>query len=304
MKAILIFLKGLLSFWSLALVILLMGATLFLAAGSHFPLSFSSIQARMYVLDTLEGQVSADLSFMQLHEARAIFAYSYNLPPEEHLKKATQASENIHSQLSELAESGGLDADPELYASDISIPLSGFTTALDTHQKLFDQVLAAIEAGNDDETYAALDELESQSVDLNDALKTLIVSVEQDRLAAFAAFPAEANEGILYNSIGIAVCLLLALIGYRVIASMVHPLRQVRNILTSIAGDQYRASSYRDLLAQGGPGGNLARMLDQLAQQEQAHNAGSKQEIERLRQELYESRRRRLKLYREPEQAE
>jgi hypothetical protein len=37
--------------------------------------------------------------------------------------------------------------------------------------------------------------------------------------------------------------------------------------------------------------------LDQLARSEQDRTAGTKQETERLRQELYESRRRRLKVF-------
>lgn len=304
MKAIWIYLKGFLSFWTLALIVTLMGATLFLTAAYHFPSSFTAVLARMHVLNVLEGQVSSDLSSMQLHQARAIFAHSYLLPAEEHLEKAKQAHESIRQQLTELTNDDLFTENPELYISDTSQQLNDFSAALDTHQKLFDQTLAFIDARNDKEAFAALDELETQSVELNDALTTLIVAVEQDRQAALAAFPVEANQGILLNSIGLVICIVLALIGYRVIASTVQPLRHLRNIMTSIGGDQYRASSYRDLLAHGGTAGNLARMLDQLAQEEQARNAGAKQEIERLRQELYESRRRRLKLYHDPEKME
>lgn len=304
MKTISIYLKGLFSFWALALVIILMGVTLFLTATNHFPSSFTAVITRINVLNVLEGQLSSDLSSMQLHQARALFAYSYSLPPEEHLEKAKQASESVRNQLAELTNDGSFNEDAELYSSDVSSQLNDFIAALDTRQELFDKALTAIQEGNDEETFPALDELETQSVELNDALTTLIVSVEQDRLAALAAFPIEANVGILINSVGLVICLILALIGYRVIASTVQPLRHLRNIMTSIGGDQYRAANYSGLLKHGGPGGNLARLLDQLAQEEQAHNAGAKQEIERLRQELYESRRRRLKLYHDPEQSE
>lgn len=304
MKTISIYLKGLFSFWTLALVVILMGITLFLTATNHFPNSFTAIQSRMHVLNVLEGQLSSDLSSMQLHQARALFAYSYDLPAEEHLEKAKQASESVRKQLAELTDNGFFKENANLYASDISHQLNDFIAALNTRQELFDSAVAVIQKENADETSTALDDLETQSVDLNDALTTLIVSVEQDRQAALAAFPAEANRGILINSISLVICLILALIGYRVIASTVQPLRHLRNILTSIGGDQYHAASYRDLMAQGGPGGNLARMLDKLAQEEQTRNAGAKQEIERLRQELYESRRKRLKLYHDPEQME
>jgi hypothetical protein len=86
-------------------------------------------------------------------------------------------------------------------------------------------------------------------------------------------------------------------LGYQVIATTVHPLRNLRNMITAIGGDKYRPEMQGTLLKSRGPAGNLARALDQLAKSEQERTAGIKDETERLRQELYESHRRRLKVF-------
>jgi hypothetical protein len=94
--------------------------------------------------------------------------------------------------------------------------------------------------------------------------------------------------------------LLFALLGYQAIASAVRPLSHLRNTITTIGGDVYRTSK---TLA-GGAAGGLAKALEELARAEQVRNQNAKQEVEDLRQALYESRRRRLKIYQPGRKAE
>jgi hypothetical protein len=90
----------------------------------------------------------------------------------------------------------------------------------------------------------------------------------------------------------------LALAGYLVISQHTHPLIALRSAVIAIAGGQYRPELLGTALKTRGSLGTLARALDALHTSLQQHGASKRAEIERLRRELYESRRSRLKLTR------
>jgi hypothetical protein len=166
------------------------------------------------------------------------------------------------------------------------------------HRETFEQMVRAYEDENTEEGQALLLQLQEESQSLNSSLQALIRYAERGRLDAVGEFPQDANSGILIATASLTLLLLLALVGYIYVAAATRPLNRLSNAITAIGGDQYRPELLGNILKQAGPAGNLARALDRLAQDQQGQNAGLKIEIERLRQELYQSRRSRLKLFR------
>lgn len=298
MKTILVYFKAFVSLIPLGFLFFLMASAMLLAVASQFSDPFNGALERMKVLNRLEGEISAQLGEMQLQEASLAFAREYELPEKDYQNRASQAREHIRTQITELQES----YDPELeYASDIRELLQAFVEILDEHEQIFDDTMQAIAEKDAENAYIAMLELEDHNQVLTAALREIIIVVEQDRQTALADFPKDTNQGVLYTSVAMAVCLLLSMVGYSLISLAVRPLRHLGNMMNAIAGDHYRRQSHQREIEQGGLAGALARKLDQLAQDEQTRSAGSKQEIERLRLELYESRKQRLKLYHDDE---
>jgi hypothetical protein len=303
MRKITTYFKALFSLGPLGLVILLLAITILFAARSQTSEPFDAALERMDILDTLENKVTFNLNEMQLQEVREMFAVDYELSEEDSAQKALDADTEISQELSTLEEDGRFGSEFP-YATDITSELQDFNDTRAAHQKIFKDAISAFESGNEDNAVSTMDQFEENKQTLDSQLRALIISVEHDRLSALKDFPDDADVGVLYAAIGLALCLILALFGYQVITSTVRPLRYLRNTITAIGGDQYRPETQIDLLKRGDAAGNLARALDQLATGEQTRNEGIKQEVERLRQELYESRRRRLKVFHTTEKPE
>lgn len=303
MKTISTYVKAFFSLGLLGLVMFLLFITILFAAFSQTSDPFDAAVERMDLLATLEGKVTLNLLEMQLQELHEMFIFSYELSTSDNTQKAHDANTEISQELTTLEEDGRFSSELP-YTTDITSKLQDFNNTRAAHQEIFNRVIPALKSGNEAEAVSAMQQFEESQQTLDLQLRSLILAAEHDRLAALREFPSDIDASVSMAAIGLALCLILALFGYQIIATTVQPLRYLRNVITAIGGDQYHPEMQKDLLKKSNSAGDLARALDQLARGEQARNEGRKQEIERLRQELYESRRQRLKVFHTTEESE
>jgi hypothetical protein len=292
MKPISTYIRAFFSLGALGMVIALLALAMLFATLSQESIPFDAAIERMTTLQALQAQIGLDLAEMQVRQVQEIFTLTYGMESSGAFGLAQQADERISQTLAELEEYDSFYEDEDAYISDLSEELANFEESLALNRQIFEFIVSEFDEMDDEEWSDALIELEENQEILNWQLSTLTIVVEQDRQRALADFPDDADTNILIIVTGLAFTLLLALTGYQIIAVTVHPLRHLRNTITTIGGDVYRPGSNLPK----GTAGRLAKTLDELAQAEQIRNQKAKHEIEDLRQELYESRRRRLKI--------
>lgn len=295
MKIIRAFLKAAFYPSLLGLVMFLMAVAIFFTSLMQVSAPFNAAQERTLVLNTLQDKVAYALTNMQIQEAYEIYVLLYGYEEDEFIQYAESANAAIDQEFASLAAQGHTGSNFP-YSTDLTKKLQIFNDTRAAHRKTFNDVVFTIKSGGADAALV-MSQLEKDNQALNSQLSDLIISVEQDRLAALQDFPENVNRAVTFAVIGLALCLILALLGYQVIATTVRPLRSLRNVITAIGGDRYRPEMQGTLLKNRGPVGNLARALDKLARAEQERTAGIKEETEKLQQGLYESRRRRLKIF-------
>ena len=299
MKTIGTYIRAFFSLGWLGLIIGLLALVTLFAAFSQTSDPFDAAMERMFVLSELESSVALDLAEMQIQESREIFTLSYGLDSSDAAEKAQQADERISLTLAELEEDESFYGD-DAYISDLSEDMTAFDEFRIAHRENFEYMVNFADDMTDEDLFDAFYTLEEDNEILTYMLRAIIIGVEQDRLRALGDFPDDANASILIIALALAATLLFALLGYQAIASAVRPLSHLRNTITTIGGDVHRSSQ---TLA-GGAAGGLAKALEELARAEQVRNQNAKQEVEDLRQALYESRRRRLKIYQPGRKAE
>jgi len=288
MNKIMTYIRAFFSLGWLGLIIGLMALAMLVAAFSQSSDPFDAAIERMFVLGELESSVALDLAEKQVQESLEFFSLTYGLPSSGAAEKALQAEERISETLAWLEAQESFRGDDEFYISDLASEVDEFNQARATHRDDFEYVVEFSDELEYEDVYA----LEENNESLTFMLRTIVISIEQDRQRALSDFPEDANASLLIVVISLAATLFLALLGYQAIALAVRPLSHLRNTITSIGGDAHRPGQP---LA-GGVAANLARALEELALAEQSLNQAAKQEIEDLRQALYESRRRRLKI--------
>lgn len=293
MNKIMTYIRAFFSLGWLGLIIGLMALAILFAAFSQSSDPFDAAIERMSVLGELESSVALDLAEKQVQESLEFFSLAYGLPSSGAAEKAIQADERISETLARLENEGSFLGDEEFYTSALTSEVNEFNQFRAAHREDFEYVVDSIDELDDEDIYDALYSLEESNESLTFMLRSIIIGVEQDRQQALGDFPEDANASLLIIVLALAATLFLALLGYQAIAVAVRPLSHLRNTITSIGGDLYRPGQS---LA-GGVAGSLPRALEELAQSEQSRNQAAKQEIEDLRQALYESRRRRLKIH-------
>jgi hypothetical protein len=284
------------------MILFLLACSMAVAAFSQGSGPFDAALERTDLLDSLEGPVQLGLAEMQLQEAQYIFSQAYGLPERNALNRISDAEEFISTELDQLEQEGRISGAGYEFAGDLSPGVADFETLRADHRDLFDEVLFAIEDGDDEYVFDMLDELELDNLALNDSLRSLVLEVEHDRLAALEAFPDALSASILGVVLAMLATLVLALLGYWVIADMVSPLRHIDDMMMSIRGDLYKKGNFDHLQKAAGSAGRLARALDQLAEVEHRRTEAARAQITAVREELYQSRRRRLKLFGTPGQ--
>lgn len=299
MKTIGTYIRAFFSLGWLGLIIGLLALATLFAAFSQTSDPFDAAMERMYVLSELESSVALDLVEMQVQESQEIFTLSYGLDSSGAVEKARQADERISQTLAWLEEDESFYGD-DAYISDLSEDVAAFDEFRAVHREDFVYMVNFAQEMTDEDLFDAFYTFEEDNEILTYMLRAIVIGVEQDRLDALGDFPDNANASILIIALALAATLLFALLGYQAIASAVRPLSHLRNTITTIGGDVYRTSES----VTGGAAGSLAKALEELARAEQARNQNAKQEVEDLRQALYESRRRRLKIYQPGRKAE
>lgn len=292
--------KAVLSLGWLGLVILLMAGAIFWSVSSQFSMPFDAVQERMGVLNTLEYDIQQNLDHMKQAEAQQIFVLQYELDDKtDYVAQAEASNTAIDTLLKDLTDNEHFIASEDEFKSDVSESPQAFKDARVAHRQTFNDTVKAYRAGDTQTGGNLVETLQDENDTLDYDLRQMVGDVERDRKNAYRAFPEDINQSIYIATGGLIATLLLALVGYQLISSAVRPLKSLRNTITAMEGDQYRSEMQADLLKKGGPAGELARALDKLAQGIQQQDAGLKTEVERLRQALYESRRRRLKVFHE-----
>jgi hypothetical protein len=302
MKIISTFFKSIFSLRSIGLVMVLMAGIILVATFSQASGMFFTAINHMDMLDILENQASYELGAMQLNEAYQTFYFEYVYEQDteiddSYIQNALESNTNIDSLLATLDNLSKWNLLPE-NAEIFSQQIGQFNDLRSTHRVTFDQMVTAYQAGDYELAQQSISQIQQENEVLNQILKDMIVMLEQDRSSNLAEFPGAVNADITRIAVGFSLTLLLALLGYQLIAATTRPLHSLINAITAIGGNQYRSELLGNLKKSSSPAGKLALALDQLATAVQQHSAGLQNKIEQQRSELYESRRRRLKIAR------
>jgi hypothetical protein len=289
MKIITVFFRAMNSLGWLGLIMLLMAGVMIYSLFGQPVSAFGDNLAGMDALDTLDSDVTFKLNDMQLDEAYKVFELEYSKPqPMDYAVEAEKNYSQITQSLNEMV------ANDDFTAEDIK----PFLDDLSAHREKFKTWVSDYQANQMDDARGLLDELQLDNAILKDDLRQLVMQVEQERLASQKEFSLQINAKIRVVVVGLSTILLLGLIGYQIIAGKIRPLGMLTNAITSIGGDQYRPELLGYLTKQGDRAGKLARALDGLATSLDERDSGWKKQIEKLKQELYESRHKRLKITR------
>lgn len=270
-----------------------------IALGSYTALSnldsFEVTWERIDALAALEDGVSVHLRDMQLNELYFAYALANETPLDETLDEVAYHAGEIDQILDDLVADGHFAEELGYYPEDIDL-LGEFRALLDQHRQSFDEVVQSYESGDVDAAFDGLFWLDEENYELQWRLDELVSNLDTDRLDAALLFPEDIAFALGGASIALVALLLLALAGYRAISTLTQPAADLTNAVIAIGGDRYRPELLGDLLKKGGPAGRFARALDAFARAIDERDASLKTEIAGLREQLYESRRRRLKI--------
>jgi|GEM_PF-1922077 len=298
MKHILAFIKAHLGLGWLGVVLLLMAAIVVVAGFFQLNSSFDNAVQRLNALTLLENDVQEELDWIKLYEAYYIFSVLYDEEVnQEYLAGVQEAHTDMDASLQELRASyftSDTDYSPESLQM-----LDGFDNLRKAHQATFQAIVDAAAQGAAplavrDQYVAAKAEYDA----MDNQLSALVQTLEEERLQEQQKLPGEVMDAIFVFSAGILLVILLGLWGYRLLFRYTEPLPVLRNAILAISGDRYRPELLAGLLKKPGPAGEAARSLHGLALHRQTHEQAEKDEIERLRQALFESRRKRLRISR------
>jgi len=290
-------LRALFSMGLLGWVFMFMALAIFVGSFAAIAnlISFETTWQRIDALDALEGDISMHVREVQLNELFFAYALDYETALSDELDAAAYHADEIDRLLDELEAEGHFTADLDYYEEDIAL-YEEVRALLDQHRESFAGVVESHAAGDVEGAVAGTLALQEEHEELQWTLHELIASLDADRLDAAQTFPEDIAFALQGVSAATVAMLLLALVGYRVIAQMTRPVVDLTNAVIAIGGDRYRPEVLGRLLKRGGPVGRLARALDAFARAIEERDVTRKAAIGNLREELYQSRRRRLKI--------
>ncbi len=284
--------RSILSLSLLGLILLLMAGAVFLGASAALRTfaSFEQVWKNIDALAALEDRASFHLGEMQGQELAYAFANEYETEPGDEPQRAARHLAETSRILDELAAQGHFAAQ--------TATLETFRALLDGHRATFEKVVTDYASGDQASAQTGMELAEEQVAGLQDLLAELVAGVDAGRAEAAQALSQEITLAIQMISAAVVATMLLALLAYRAASRLTEPLFDLTNAVIAAGGDQYRPELTAEVIRQGGQAGRFARALDAFASTIERRHAGEKQEIARLRQELYESRRRRMKIAR------
>lgn len=299
MKNFITLIRSLFSIGFLGLIFLFMALALFIGAGSavinfdSFDITFQRIEA----LSALEDQVSNHLRSMELNEVYYAFAMEYGYDVTDELEQVADHAAQMNQSIDDLMNNGHFsDELSYTYTDDYTQTINEFRDALEQHKLTFQKVVEAYEAEDYENARIILQESANENANLQAILRSIINTVDSERMTAAQEFPSDITIAIQGISIALITILLLALWGYRGIALLAQPVINLTNAVIATGGDKYRSELTDTERKLRNPAGQMARALDSFAKTIEKRDAAQKQEINDLREELYESRRSRLKI--------
>jgi hypothetical protein len=298
MKQISIFFKSALGLGFTGLVMVAMAIIIGVNASIALNLVFASFydaNDRLEVLVVLEDDVRDNLQTIQLNQAYYAFSQVYGTESTDTLLTIEENFTLIDENINMLLDAGYFD--PDWYDPASMALLQDFRQNLEAHRQHFNSAVTAFsESGVEDEN-AVFFEISDQASAVSDDLDALIRSLEEERQGFLLQTPGEISDAMWTFSGSLLLVLVLGLAAYRSIAGYLDPVLKLRNAVNAIKGDRYNPEMLDSLARKGGSVGDAAKSINDLAiHMEEAGQAG-KQEVEDLRQAVYESRRRRLRIY-------
>ncbi len=300
MKRLTDLISGLRSLGAFGLVFLLMaGVIAFAAAAAFFNFNaFTTITSHVNALRYFQDDIGYDLGQAQIDEVNLQFYVEQEQDIGELYGEITASYDSIQESLVQLGSEEDFSAESADFSPQSFAARQDFEQKLANHRQALEAWKALYDQGEADAAYAQFPDLRAGAEALAQSLADLVITLEKGRADAIQALPSDVTLAVWGVSLSLVALLLLALWGYHLISSLTQPLLALTNTVMSIGGDQYRKELLQNLDRRGDMTGALAKALDGLAQSHQRSTAGLKQENESLRQQLYTSRRKRLRLFR------
>lgn len=301
MKRITDFISGLRSLGVFGLIFFLMALALAVGAFAalfNFINEFDTVTAHIEALRVFQDDVGYSQGQAQIDEVYLQFYIEQEFDISELYASILSDYEAIQNALLELDEFYDFAPDSATFSAQTLEARQGFEAQLDSHLQLLSNWKALYDSGEVDLAYESFPALREDAEFLSQSLDDLVVTLEKGRTEAARGLPSDVSLAVWGVSLSLVALLLLALWGYRQISGITQPLLALTNVVYSIGGDQYRKELLQNLERRGDLTGALAKALDSLAQGQQNNTSGLKQEVNRLREQMYASRRSRLKLYR------
>jgi hypothetical protein len=287
-------------------IVIFTGFALVLMAASVFIIvtafnAFDTAWTRMDALEKLGNSILFDQNEVFIKQASYAYAWDYGYGPEELAKNLADrqaADDRVTAALDELVASGNFD--PETYDPQSQALIDELVSLRQQDSELFAQLVTAYDANDTEQIQSLASASRDQSSVILAKFNQLMVVLEHERTTSVAEFPSDLSLAIGSILVGIAISMLLALWGYRQITGLTAPLLNLHGGVSAIGADTFRPEIVAMARRRPGQIGALARNLESLAKAMSQRDAKQKEELATLKQELVQSRRRRLRLTGKP----
>lgn len=292
MKKISLFLKSIFSLGVLGLIILLMAGLLLAAGVLQLASPLVDSIGQILLIDAFENVLGYQLGELQIQEGYTLFYLEYGFDADETVALAAEADAFIDDLFLQMEDD---DAFFGIFAEEeISQMVDDFNQLRKEHRQTFARLVEAYASGDD--PVPLITQLQEENMALKYTLHQITILLKQGWLDIQSELPASLNVLILLISAMLVVLLFTGLAGYLLVSARLRPINQLTNAITAIGGDRYQDEMLATLANRHDAAGRLARALAAFAHHLEEKTAGQKEEVRQLRQALFESRRRRLKV--------
>jgi HAMP domain-containing protein len=229
------------------------------------------------------------------------YVYSEGENAEEPLESFNEARVGVNSALDELQDDMEYELSDKEFAlvGDISDAQQAYVTAFEGIKRIFNTQGRTWE---DVEAQQAVAEQESGR--LRNALQELIHEIEAARQTERQTIADDLQSTVRIGVISLILLPFLAIWAFGLASRVTQPVLTLTQAATAIAGDRFRAEELDEIHDRRDGLGQLARSLEHLAQTSQTREAELEAEINNLREQLHETRRRKFVPVSSPRDAE
>jgi len=187
-----------------------------------------------------------------------------------------------------------LETEQELW---ISSQETALLEQWDQNQQAYRQTFAELEVAITDGDWEQVEQLQrtsfTQTALMHKQIDDLLFESESALNQAIEQAVQTATESIVTGTIGLILLPILAVWAFLVASNITQPLLALSNAVTAIAGDQFRSDLLLDVSERPDGLGRLAQSVEHLAQLVHDREVALGQKISILREQLYETKRRR-----------